>query len=166
LEGQSFGKKAMDIRVVMMDAGRPAFVNYFLRWIITPLEFIFGFGVIALVACAANGKGQRLADVAAGTTVIRLKPKATIKETLFLKKLDPDYKVHFQEVMNLSDRDMNLIRQVQRQIYKKSYNEAEYFAEETKKSICRKLNIETEMDGMMFIDTIMKDYQHMSAMQD
>jgi uncharacterized RDD family membrane protein YckC len=165
MEGQSFGKKAMGIRVVMMDAGRPGFVNYFLRWIITPLEFVIGFGVIALLACAANGKGQRLADMAAGTTVIRLKPRATIKETLFVKQMDPDYVVHFNEVMNLTDKDMNLIKQVQRQIYKKGYNDAHYFAEETKKSICRKLNIESDMEGIAFIETILKDYQKMAAMQ-
>lgn len=163
MEGQSFGKKAMGIRVVMMDAGRPGFVNYFLRWIITPLEFIIGLGVIALLACAANGKGQRLADMAAGTTVIRLKPKATIKETLFVKQPDPDYIVHFNEVMNLTDKDMNLVKQVQRQIYKKNYHDAQYYAEETKKSICRKLNIETEMDGLMFLETILKDYQHLAV---
>ena len=165
LEGQSFGKKAMGIRVVMMDAGRPGFVNYFLRWIITPLEFIIGFGVVPLIACAVNGKGQRLADLAAGTTVIRLKPKAKITETLFSRALPAEYKVHFDEVMNLSDKDMNLIKQVQRQIYRKSYNDAQYFAEETKKSICRKLNITTEMEGMMFLETILNDYQYLAELQ-
>ncbi len=165
LEGQSFGKKAMGIRVVMMDAGRPGFVNYFLRWIITPVEFVFGFGVVALIACAANGKGQRLADLAAGTTVIRLKSKTTIKETLYAKEIDPSYKVHFEDVMELTDKDMNLIKQVQRQIYKKNYNEAHFFAEETKKSICRKLGISSDMEAMMFLETVLNDYQHLAALQ-
>ena len=48
LEGQSFGKKMMGTRVVMLDAGRPGFVNYFLRWIITPIEF--GFGGLGVAA--------------------------------------------------------------------------------------------------------------------
>lgn len=160
LEGQSFGKKIMKTRVVMMDAGRPAFVNYFLRWIITPVEFsLGGAGVVALIVCAANGKGQRLADMAAGTTVIRLKPKTTIQEAVFAPKIDPNYVVQFPEAILLSDRDLNLIKQVRRQIYRKGYEDANFFAEKTKDSICAKLNIQSDLDGISFIDTILKDNQ-------
>ena len=161
LEGQSFGKKIMQIRVVMMDAGRPAFVNYFLRWIITPVEFSFGgAGVVALISVAANGKGQRLADMAAGTTVIRLKPKTNIQEAVFAPKINPDYVVQFPEAINLTDRDLTLIKQVRRQIYRKSYEDANYFAEKTKDSICAKLGIQSDLDGISFIDTILKDNQY------
>jgi uncharacterized RDD family membrane protein YckC len=165
LDGQSFGKKAMRIKVVMMDASHPAFVNYFLRWIITPLEFLFGFGVIALIVCAANGKGQRLGDIAAGTTVIRLKPKATINDTLYQPELDLNYVVRFPEVVNLSDKDMSLVKQVQKQIYKKPPEQAHYFAEEAKTVICKKLNIQTDMSALDFVDVVIRDYNHLATMQ-
>jgi uncharacterized RDD family membrane protein YckC len=163
LEGQSIGKKAMGIRVVMLDAGRPAFVNYFIRWILTFFEFgLGGAGVVAMVAVAANGRGQRLADMAAGTTVIRLKAKTSIQDTLFTVDTDPNYAVQFTEVLNLTDREMNLIKQVQRQIYRKNYYDADFFAEEAKKAICNKLKISSTMDALAFIETILKDYQHLA----
>ncbi len=164
LEGQSIGKKTIGIRVVMLDAGRPAFVNYFLRWIITPLEFgIGGMGVIPLIVVAASGKGQRLADMAAGTTVIRLKLKAGLQSTLFSPTPNPDYLVTFNEVLSLSDKDLNLIKTVQRQIQKKNYADAQYFAEETKAAICKKTNITSELNAIDFIDVIIKDYQFMAT---
>ncbi len=164
LEGQSIGKKVRGIRVVMLDAGRPAFVNYFIRWVITPFEFSFGgAGVVALMVCAASGRGQRLADMAAGTTVIRLKSKTSIHETLYAPPSDPNYVVQFSEVLHLTDSEMNLIKQVQRQIYRKKYDQANFFAEETKKSICKKINITSDMDGITFLETILSDYQHLAT---
>ena len=163
LEGQSIGKKALGIKVVMLDAGRPAFVNYLLRWIMTPLEFGFGFGIIALITCAANGRGQRLGDMLANTTVIRLKPRATFKETVQVRTFPPDYAMQFKEVSALTDKDMNLIRQVQQQIKRKNYEDAFYFADRAKEVICNKLNIVSEMDSLLFIDTIVSDYQYYAS---
>ncbi len=138
LEGQSIGKKALGIKVVMLDAGRPAFVNYLLRWIMTPLEFGFGFGIIALITCAANGRGQRLGDMLANTTVIRLKPRATLKETVQTRTFQPDY------VMQ-------------------NYEDAFFFADRAKEVLCSKLNITTDMDSMLFIDTVISDYQYYAS---
>jgi len=164
LDGQSIGKKAMGIRVVMLDAGRPAFLNYFLRWIITPLEFGFGgLGVVSLIICAANGRGQRLADIFAGTTVIRLVPKTSITDTIIAPEPDPNYVATFEQVLQLTDREMNLIKMVQKQLRYKSKAEALYFAEKTKDSICKKLEITSELDGLSFINTILKDYQHLAT---
>lgn len=163
LEGQSIGKKALGIKVVMLDAGRPAFVNYLLRWIMTPLEFGFGFGIIALITCAANGRGQRLGDMLANTTVIRLKPRATLKETVQTRTFQPDYVMQFKEVSALTDKDMNLIRQVQQQIKRKNYEDAFFFADRAKEVLCSKLNITTDMDSMLFIDTVISDYQYYAS---
>jgi hypothetical protein len=121
--------------------------------------------VIALFVCAANGKGQRLGDIAAGTTVIRLKPKASISDTVLMTKLDPDYIVQFKEAINLTDKEMNLVKQVQKEIYRKSREKAYYFAEEAKSVLCKKLNITTDMDALKFINVLIKDYNHLAAMQ-
>jgi uncharacterized RDD family membrane protein YckC len=164
MEGQSFGKKIRKIKVVMLDAGQPGFSNYFLRWIITPIEFL-GFGVVALIVCAANGKGQRLGDIAAGTTVIRLKPKATLADTTLIPRLDPSYQVQFKEVMNLNDKEINLVKQVQREIYRKNREQAYYFAEEAKAILCKKLGITTDIDALRFINILIKDYNHLAFAQ-
>ena len=39
-DGQSPGKKARNIRVVKINGGSPTFINYLLRWIMRPVDFL------------------------------------------------------------------------------------------------------------------------------
>ena len=80
LDGQTFGKKGMKIKVVKLDGSQPGSGSYLLRWLIAILEkspFVFG-GAIGLTVILLNGKGQRLGDLAAGTTVVKVKPAVRI----------------------------------------------------------------------------------------
>ena len=84
--GRSPGKSAMKLRVVKLDGSKPAFSNYFLRWLIRLIDISFTSGAVAVVTILLNGRGQRLGDLAATTTVITEKRTVQFSDTLLIKK--------------------------------------------------------------------------------
>ena len=72
--GQSIGKKTLNIKVVKLDGSRPSLGAYVIRWLFRILEITTFTGVLALIVILVNGKGQRLGDIAAGTTVVKIRP--------------------------------------------------------------------------------------------
>ena len=84
-DGRSLGKAAMKLRVVKLDGSKPGFGSYFVRWILHLVEVKLMFGSIALVTILLNERGQRLGDMAAGTTVISEKKRAKLSETLLVQ---------------------------------------------------------------------------------
>ncbi len=82
LNGQSFGKKIMKMRVVKLDGTQAGIGSYFLRWILAPIDIYFTYGSVGLVTMIVNGKGQRLGDLAAHTTVVKLKAETKLDDTI------------------------------------------------------------------------------------
>jgi uncharacterized RDD family membrane protein YckC len=72
MNGQSPGKRQMNIKVVRLDGTPPTIGNYIIRWLLRIIEIDLMSGAIALLTIAISGKGQRVGDIAAGTTVVKL----------------------------------------------------------------------------------------------
>src|SRR5574341_1922061 len=83
MDGQSLGKKLLKIKVIKLDGSPPDFGSYLLRWLLRWLDVTICWGGIAILTILINGRGQRLGDLAAGTTVIKLKPGVGFRETIF-----------------------------------------------------------------------------------
>lgn len=112
LNGQTVGKKVMRLRVMRVDGTQPRIVDYFLRWLIGLGEIAMTSGSVAAVAIIASKHNQRLGDMAAGTTVVRL-PKNTTLSAALLKVDDvPTKPVVFEQVRRLTDKDIAIIREV------------------------------------------------------
>lgn len=107
LNGQSFGKKIVKIKVVKLNGTQPNFGSYLLRSVFR----IIDDGIIGIVVIAASKNSQRLGDMVAGTSVIELNPKMTIQDTI-LNEQKPDYKIMYGQVSLLSDKDANIIKEV------------------------------------------------------
>lgn len=163
MNGQSFGKKSMKIKVVRLDGGQPTFLNYFLRWLLRIVDFYISYGAVAFITILVNGKGQRLGDLAANTTVIWLKTDTSLQDTI-LTEVQDNYQVKFQEASALSDRDAGIIKEVI-----EAWNETEYedthekVLLRTKEVIAGKLGIVTQMPALPFLQTILKDYNYINS---
>ena len=107
-DGQSLGKRARNIRVARLDGGQPGIGNYLLRWVLRLIDTMFFLGAVVILF---NGKGQRLGDIAAGTTVISLKQRLSISDTLVMD-LPEDHQVTFPEATRLTDEQARLIKEV------------------------------------------------------
>lgn len=108
MDGQSLGKRALNIKVVRIDGGQAGLGNYLLRWILRMIDALFLLGAVVILF---NGKGQRLGDIAAGTAVISLKKRTQLSDTLMMD-LPEGHVVTFPESQRLTDAHARLLKEV------------------------------------------------------
>jgi uncharacterized RDD family membrane protein YckC len=157
LEGQSMGKRAAGVKVVSLDGKQPSVSQYILRWILRPLDFAIGYGMVAVMTILIGGKGQRLGDLAAGTCVVRTKRQVGFSKNLF-PEFDESYQATFPQVRQMTDRDVNIIKDVLR-AYKR--NEEVKLLRLMAAKVKENLGIEEhELSNLKFLQTIVKDYHH------
>jgi uncharacterized RDD family membrane protein YckC len=160
MSGQSPGKRQMKIKVVRVD-GTPATVgNFLMRWLLRIIEVQIMQGMIAIITIAMNGKGQRLGDIAAGTTVVKLVPQEAVTAQEVFTLAGDDYEPQFPSVVMLSDRDVELIQQAL-EVYRKhdSLRPVMLLTEKVK----TKLGIQTDMTFENFLTTVLKDYSKLTS---
>jgi uncharacterized RDD family membrane protein YckC len=160
--GQSLGKKAMQLRVIRLDGTAPRLGDYFLRWLLRIVDTSLPGvgGLVAIITIAANGKGQRLGDIAAGTTVISLKPRAEDLATLATPPPPEDYQPVFPQAADLSDHDVALLRQLlSRSLQQENY----VLLNETATKIKELLHVQTDLPDEAFLRTVLRDHAHLAA---
>ncbi len=108
MDGKSIGKSIMKIKVARLDGGQPSIGQYLLRWLLRIVDGFYGLGLVVVLI---NGKGQRLGDLAAGTTVISLKQRLRLQDTL-MTDVGAQHQVRFPEVVRLTDAQANMIKEV------------------------------------------------------
>ena len=161
LNGQSFGKKIMKMRVVKLDGSQAGIGSYFLRWIIAPIDIYFTYGSVGLITMLINGKGQRLGDLAANTTVVKLKASARLEDTI-LHSTPINYEVKFPRVSNLSDKDISIVKEVLDLNYKKpDAMMYEKILHKTKDAVEKKIGVSSNLHPLTFLDTVLKDYNYL-----
>ena len=163
LNGQSFGKKLMKMRVVKLDGSQAGILSYFLRWIIAPVDIYFTYGSVGLITILINGKGQRLGDLAANTTVVKLKAYVKLEDTI-LHTTPVNYEVKFPQVNSLSDKDIAIIKEVLDLNYKRpDVIMYERILLRAKESVEKKMGISSTMHPLYFLDTVLKDYNYLMS---
>ncbi len=151
LNGQSVGKLAMSTRVVMLDGSQPGLGAYLLRWVLRIVESVpFFWGIVPIITVAANGKGQRLGDIAGGTTVVKLKPAMSLTDVLH-RPMPENYVVQFPDVRLLTDRDVSVVREVLQRGDAMTY-------ERTAEKIKEVTGIQSSLSPRAFLETVLTDY--------
>ncbi len=161
--GQTFGKAAMKIKVVMLDGSQPSIAAYLLRWVFRLIELDGSLGSLALWFYLFSQKGQRLGDLAAGTTVVKLRHESfssTIYEMLY-----DNYTPVFAEAALLLDVEAGIIREILESHAGGSVQQLNFdvIAAEAQKRIVARLQITTDMGPISFLDTVLKDYNYFHA---
>jgi len=155
-DGRSPGKAVMKLRVVKLDGSKPAFSNYLLRWLIRIIDISITSGSLAVVTILLNGRGQRLGDVAATTTVITEKKTVHFSQTI-LMDLPDDYKPTYSQVTVFTDAEMQTIKSVFTSAkYKGNHNVILKLSDQLSKV----MDITFEGTPIRFVDTVIKDYNY------
>jgi uncharacterized RDD family membrane protein YckC len=175
--GQTAGKKIMQIKVVSLDGGEPTFGQYLLRWFLRFYEwgfivfFLFwlsGFmgviillfgGVASIIIMMGNKKSQRLGDIVAGTVVVATASALTVADTIFMEVVPANYIVNFPEVMKLSDRDINTIKNVLQQAKK---NNKYDMCNKVAVKVQQVLQVPTNLFAVDFLEKILADYNYLA----
>ncbi|AII52993.1 RDD family protein [Hymenobacter sp. APR13] len=159
--GQSLGKKARHIKVIRLDGTRPGFGDYLLRWILRIVDTGIMSGLIAVVVILANGRGQRLGDLAAGTSVVSTRPRQQ-GGPLAPAFTDTDYMVVFPQAAALQDHDVATIRQL---LYKGLEHENYELLNEVANKVKALTSIQTQLPDEAFLRTVLRDHAHLAAAQ-
>jgi uncharacterized RDD family membrane protein YckC len=156
--GQSIGKKARDIRVMRLDGTAPSVGDYLLRWLLRIVDTgLFG-GLVAIITIAANGRGQRLGDLAAGTTVVKVRPQAPSPLAPDLSTLSA-YQPVFPQAALLADHDAALIRQLAQQASARGNYE---LLNELANKVKTITGIHTDLQDGPFLQTVLRDHAHLA----
>lgn len=159
-DGQSWGKKIMGIKVVRLDGKEANLSDYLLRAVFHIIDSIMSVGILASLMISSSNKNQRLGDMTANTTVIRIKfnLRFRLEDILKINTLE-DYEPSYPEVRRLSEKDMLLIKTIigrYRTFRNKAHQEV---INELVGNLTRQLDIaETPRDKIAFLKTLIRDY--------
>jgi len=154
--GQSPGKASLQIRVVKKDGLRPEFSNYIIRWLLRIIDISLTSGGIAVVTILLNGKGQRLGDIAAGTTVISEKKKVSIHNTLAVD-LPENYQPKYSQVTVLSDHDIQEIKNLYQEARKDGQH---HIIISLSEKVGELMDVQFDESPMEFIRRVINDYNY------
>lgn len=180
MHGQTLGKKIMQIRVISLEGGEPTLGQYLIRWMFRAWEwpFLFGYiffstgsifaytfvtgflGIIVVIIIGVSKKSQRLGDLAANTAVVNTKSKLSVHDTVFMEISQPDYHVKFPEVLKLTDRDINTIKNVVSHFYKTHNADT---ARRVTAKVQSVLKITSDMYPIDFLEKLMADYNYLAT---
>jgi len=156
-DGQSPGKIVMKIKVATLDGTELSFGSIVLRWIFRAIDMMpFLFGIVALICIATTKNAQRIGDMIAGTTVIKLKDKVKLEDTIF-EKIDEHYVPEFPEVSRLSSKDIEIIKKV---IFGKEYRYNAVILDKLKTKIMTIMEVNSQLHAIDFLKKVVKDYSY------
>lgn len=159
--GRSLGKMALGIKVVDISGKQPSFSQYLLRWMLRIIDMMVTLCLGAILSAALTKYTQRLGDLAAGTIVIDTKGKTGLHETIYLDiEEDKSYKPMYPQVMKLTDRDINGIRNLLNN--KSRTKEAYNYMIEIATRIKTVLSISSDLETEAFLNQLLKDYNYLT----
>ena len=143
-----------------LDGTSPGVGDYVMRWIFRLVDFYILSGAIAVVAIAVGGKGQRIGDILAGTSVVKLIDERQIASQNVFVPVEDQYVPTFTQVVNLSEKDIELIQRALEVNRDQGNIQPAMIITDKIKTL---LNIQTDLPPIKFLATIIKDYQTITA---
>lgn len=160
MDGQTPGKRVLNIKVIRLN-GTPASIgDYVLRWIFAIIDLKFLSGAIAVITIAAGGKGQRLGDMVAGTSVIKQVEQKEITAQEIFVVADSEYQPVFAQAIQLKESDIDLIQRAL-EVNRDIGNSKPMLAVTEK--LRTQLGIQTDMPPVKLLYTLIKDFNHLTS---
>ena len=155
--GQTIGKMALNIKVVKLDGSKPSLAAYFLRWLLEPIDFfITGLGVVVIIL---TRNGQRIGDLIAGTTVVKIK-KVTltnVQNKVIMEPVDQDYEPSIPQAADLTDAEIRLIKRALKAFKDKAHRQPLVTLED---KIKEKYQIKSDMPTVRFMYALLRDHTY------
>ncbi|WP_044211941.1 RDD family protein [Saccharicrinis fermentans] len=165
LNGQTFGKMVLKIKVVKLDGSELTLGACLIRWVLRIIDIWLISGSVAIISMLVSQKSQRLGDLASGTTVVKIAQKDLWESTTFME-VPQDYTTAYPQSQLLSDQDANTIKEVLNFVNKENNtgSDIEYHPMHLKlqKVLKQKLQIQ-DINGSArkFLEDLLKDFNYL-----
>lgn len=159
--GQTPGKMVLGIKVVRLDGKDPEWSDVVLRAVMHLVDSMFSFSVIGALLIKTTGKSQRLGDMAANTTVIKIRNaqfQFRLQDILSISTLE-NYQPTYPQVRNLGERDMIFIKNVLARLQRFPNQAHEEVVEDLVTHLMPLLGIQQRpLQRVEFLKTLLRDY--------
>jgi uncharacterized RDD family membrane protein YckC len=162
MNGQSVGKKVMNIKVISLSGESASVAQYLIRWLFRLVDFTLTFNLCALISIAVSERHQRVGDMVAGTTLIKTRPRSSLQHTIYTPVVTENYTVTFPEVSNLSSRDVQLVKEVIMSVNQSGNIMLARHAADKLKEV---LHIQSDMEARTFLLLLLSDYNYLTSME-
>jgi uncharacterized RDD family membrane protein YckC len=163
LNGQSLGKRSQNIKVVRLDGNPVSLSDILLRSILQLMDYLLTAGALGALLISTTERRQRLGDMAAGTTVVKLAKgqKMSLYDILNIQSLE-NYTPQYPQVKHLSEDDMLFIKSLIVR-YQKHHNGSHEDAVEAlfnhlKQVLDIQLDLRSVNARIEFFKVLIKDY--------
>lgn len=159
--GRTPGKWIMKTQVIMLSGKEANLSAYLLRWSLRLVDvwftsFLLIPGLIGIVFIGVKSSNQRLGDILAGTTVIKLTLSSSFDQTIFVETEDY-YQPKYIRVRELSDKDAIILKEI---LDAGIQYDNEALLIRLANKVCQVLDIESDEEPKEFLKTILKDYNY------
>lgn len=159
-DGQTPGKLAIGIKVIKLDGKSPTFSDYLTRWAFRSVDIYLSIGSIAALLISSSDKGQRLGDITANTTLIKIRfnLRFSLEDIESISTLE-EYEPKYPEVRRLNEEDLLLIKEVIIQVQRYPNKAHLKVQNDLVADLIQKLELdEVPNDNIVFLKTLIKDY--------
>ena len=158
-DGQTVGKSLVKTRVVKLDGSKAGFGNYFVRWILRLVDVVFTSGGLATLTILLKGNGQRVGDLLAGTTVVKIKKitATNVRNKIIMETVDENYVPKLPEAAQLTDHEIRLIKDAL-SVFRDGAKEKPLLLIEEK--LKEKYNRQSDMPTVKFMYTLLRDHTY------
>ena len=113
LDGQTIGKRSQKIKVVRVDGNKIGLSDLLLRALLLVMDYLFTLGALGALLISTTERRQRLGDMAAGTTVIKVgtQRRFDLNDILNIHTIE-NYTPQYPQVRQLTEEDMLFIKSV------------------------------------------------------
>ena len=164
MDGRTLGKKMLGIKVIKLTGTVPSLNDYLMRWALRPIDIFFSLGSIGMMLVSSSEKGQRLGDIIANTTVVRVNPsqRLALNDILNIRTLG-NYTPTYPNARMFSEEEMLLLKEVMDKSLKYKNPAHDEALVEACYAAKNRLGLDkVPSDQHMFIRTLIKDYVAMS----
>ena len=159
-DGQSWGKKAVGIKVVRTDGREPSLSDYLLRTVFHLIDSLSSFGAVGAIFISSTAERRRLGDLTANTSVIRTKSSDRFRLTDIMKiSTLKDYQPRYPEVKKFTEKDMLLIKNTLARAQR--YNNPAHAAavRELTEKVCEVMGVPVPKEAPhVFLKDLLRDY--------
>lgn len=139
-QGQSPGKMLLKIRVVSLEGRTPTFNDYLTRWAFRMIDVLPTSGSVAILLISSSEKNQRLGDMLANTTVVKVQNENAINLSS-IQNIESEGEMLYPGIAQFSDGDMLLVKEAINRYMKNPHKENKSVITQLTRKITERLQI-------------------------